>query len=65
MQAVISNPLEYRQNERQAVRVATTLYDVIEAVSEQVPSDEQYLLTPSVLTLFEGLQGRLLINGSD
>ena len=45
MQAVISNPLEYRQNQRQAVRVATTLYDVIEAVSEQVPSDEQYLLT--------------------
>jgi hypothetical protein len=51
MLAVTSNPLEYRQKQRPSVHVTTTLYDLIEAVSEQVPVDEEYLLTPAVLKL--------------
>ena len=48
---------------RPSVHVATTLYDLIEAVSAQVPTDEQYLLAPAVLKL-EGLRGRLLVQGA-
>ena len=51
MLAVTSNILEYSQKKRPSVHVATTLYDLIEAVSEQVPSEEVYLLTPAVLEL--------------
>ena len=51
MLAVISSPLGNRQKQRPSVYVATTLYDLIEAVSEQVPSEEEYLLTPAVLKL--------------
>lgn len=65
MLAVTSNPLEYRQKQRQSVRVATTLYDLIEAVSEQVPSDEEYLVTPAVLKLLRDCRAGFLFNGSD
>jgi hypothetical protein len=64
MQAVTRNALEYRQIQRQSVHVATTLYDVIEAVSAQVPSDEQYLLTPSVLKLLKDCGAGFLFKGS-
>ena len=64
MQAVTLNALEYRQIQRQSVHVATTLYDVIEAVSAQVPSDEQYLLTPSVLKLLKDCGAGFLFKGS-
>ena len=60
MLAVTSNPLEYRQKQRQSVRVATTLYDLIEAVSEQVPSDEEYLVTPAVLKLLRDCRAGFL-----
>lgn len=58
-----NNPLEYGQ--RQSVPVLTTLYDVIEAVSEQVSSDEEYLVTPAVLKLLRDCRaGFFLLNGS-
>ncbi len=53
MLAVTSNFLEYRQKQRPSVHVATTLYDLIETVSEQVSSNEEYLLTPAVLKLLK------------
>jgi len=65
MQAVTSHPLEYGQKQRQSVHVATTLYDLIEAVSEQLPSDEEYLVTPVVLKLLRDCRADLLCNGSD
>jgi hypothetical protein len=33
---------------KQSVHVVTTLYDLVEAVLEEVPSDEQDLVTPVV-----------------
>ena len=58
----ISNPLGNRQKQRPSVHVATTLYDLIEAVSEQVPSDEEYLLTPAVLKLLRDCRAGFLFN---
>ena len=60
MLAVTSNTLEYRQKQRASVHVTTTLYDLIEAVSEQVPSDEEYLLTPAVLKLLRDCRAGFL-----
>jgi len=57
-----NNPLEYGQ--RQSVPVLTTLYDVIEAVSEQVSSDEEYLVTPAVLKLLRDCRAGFLLNES-
>ena len=51
MLTIMRNTLEYRQKQRPSFHVATTLYDLIEAVSEQVPADEEYLVTPAVLKL--------------
>ena len=51
MLTIMRNTLEYRQKQRPSVHVATTLYDLIEAVSEQVPADEEYLVAPAVLKL--------------
>jgi len=59
-----SNPLEYRHKQRQSVPVLTTLYDVIEAVSEQVSSDEEYLVTPAVLKLLRDCRAGFLLNES-
>ena len=64
MLAVTSNPLGYRQKQGPSVHVATTLYDLIEAVSEQVPSDEEYLLTPAVLKLLKDCRAGFLCNRS-
>jgi len=47
------------------VHVATTLYELIEAVSEQVPLDEEYLLTPAVLKLLKDCGAGFLFNGSN
>ena len=60
MLAVTSNILEYRQKQRPSVHVATTLYDLIEAVSEQVSSEEEYLLTPAVLKLLRDCRAGFL-----
>ena len=65
MLAVTSNLLEYRQKQRPSVHVTTTLYDLIEAVSEQVPTDEEYLLTPAVLKLLKDCRAGLLFKGSN
>ena len=65
MLTVTSNFLEYRQKQRPSVHVATTLYDLIEAVSEQVPTDEEYLLTPAVLKLLKDCGAGFLFNGSN
>ena len=65
MLAVISSPLGNRQKQRPSVYVATTLYDLIEAVSEQVPSDEEYLLTPAVLKLLRDCRAGFLFNRSN
>ena len=59
-----SNLLEYRQKESQSVPILTTLYDVIEAVSEQVTSDEKYLVIPAVLKLLRDCRAGFLLNGS-
>ena len=60
MLAVTSNTLEYRQKQRPSVYVATTLYDLIEAVSDQVPSEEDYLLTPAVMKLLRDCRAGFL-----
>ena len=65
MLAVTSNPLEYRQKQRPSVHVATTLYDLIEAVSEQVPADEEYLVTPAVLKLLRDCRAGFVFNRSN
>jgi hypothetical protein len=65
MPAVTSNFLEHRQKQRPSVHVATTLYDLIAAVSEQVPSDEEYLLTPAVLKLLKDCRAGFLHNRFD
>ena len=65
MLAVTSNLLEYRQKQRPSVHVTTTLYDLIEAVTEQVPSNEEYLLTPAVLKLLKDCRAGLLFNESN
>jgi len=57
-----SNLLEYKQ--KQSVPILTTLYDVIEAVSEQVPSDEEYLVTPAVLKLLRDCRAGFLLHRS-
>ena len=62
MLAVTSNFLEYRQKQRPAGHVATTLYDLIETVSEQVPSNEEYLLTPAVLKLLKHCRAGFLFS---
>ena len=62
MLAVSSNTFEYRQKQRPSVHVATTLYDLIEAVSEQVPAEEEYLLTPAVLKLLRDCRAGFLFN---
>ena len=60
MLAVTSNTVEYRQKQRPSVHVATTLYALIEAVSEQVPSEEEYLVTPAVLKLLRDCRAGFL-----
>jgi len=65
MPAITSNALEYRQQQGQSAHVATTLYDLIAAVSEQLPSDEEYVVTPVVLKLLRDCRADLLCNGSD
>jgi len=59
-----SNLLEYRHKQRQSVPILTTLYDVIEAVSEQVPSDEKYLVIPAVLKLLRDCRAGFVLNRS-
>jgi len=53
MLAVTMNHLECGQKQGPSVHVVTTLYDLIEAVSEQVTSDEEYLVTPVVHELLK------------
>ena len=65
MLAVTSNTLEYRHKQRPSVHVATTLYDLIEAVSEQVPSEEEYLVTPAVLKLLRDCRAGFVFNRSN
>jgi hypothetical protein len=43
----------YEKRRKKSVHVATTLYDLVEAVSEQVPPDEEYLLTQAAMTLLK------------
>jgi hypothetical protein len=57
--------MEYRKKQKPSAQVVTTLYDLIEAVSEQVPSDEEYLLTPAVLKLLRDCQAGFLFNRSN
>jgi hypothetical protein len=65
MQIVTNNPLDYRQKQRPTVHVATTLYDLIETVSEQMPKDEEYLLAPAVLKILKDCRAGFLFNWSD
>ena len=65
MLAVTNNFLKNRQKQRPSVHVATTLYDLIEAVSEQVPTDEEYLLTPAVLKLLKDCRAGFLFKWSN
>jgi len=64
MLAVIRTPQKSRHMQRHSTHVATTLYDVIEAVSDQVHSNEKYLLTPAVLKLLKDCGAGLLFKGS-
>jgi hypothetical protein len=65
MLAVTNNFLEYRQKQRQSVHIAITLFNLIETVSDQVPLDEEYLLTPAVLKLLKDCRAGFLFNGSN
>ena len=49
--ATTSNILKFRQKQKPSVQVVTTLYDLIEAVSEEVRLDEQHLIMPVVQEL--------------
>ena len=51
MMAATSNVLKFRQKQTPSVQVVTTLYALIEAVSEEVRPDEQQLITPVVQEL--------------
>ncbi|MBN2106097.1 MAG: hypothetical protein JW832_01620 [Deltaproteobacteria bacterium] len=42
-----------KHTHRQSVHIVTTLYDLIEAVLEEVRSDEQCLVTPVVQQLLK------------
>jgi hypothetical protein len=46
-----SNVLKFKQKQTPSIQVVTTLYDLIKAVSEEVRSDEQQLITPVVQEL--------------
>jgi hypothetical protein len=65
MLTVNSSPAGNRHMQRPSVSVATTLYDLIEAVSEQVPSDEEYLLTPAVLKLLKDCRAGFIYNNAE
>ena len=55
MATALSYTLEYKHMQRQArrhsVQVATTLYDVIGAVSDQARPGEEHLVAPAVVHL--------------
>ena len=53
MMAATSNVLKFRQEQTPSVQVVTTLYDLIEAVSQEVRPDEQQLITPVVQELLK------------
>ena len=52
--ATTSNILKFRQKQKPSVQVVTTLYDLIEAVSEEVRLEEQHLIMPVVQELLRG-----------
>jgi hypothetical protein len=64
MQAVTVKTLGHTHKQRHSVHVATTLYDVIEAVSDQVHSNEKYLLAPVVLKLLKDCEAGFVCKGS-
>ncbi len=49
---------------RHPVSITTNLYDVIEAVSAQMTSKEQYLLTPAVMKLLQDCKADYVFKGS-
>ncbi len=51
MMAATSNILKFKQKQKPSAPVFTTLYDLIEAVTEEVRADEQQLITPVVQEL--------------
>jgi len=51
MLTITGNSSGYEKKWKKSVHVATTLYDLVEAVSEEVPQDQEYLLTPAVMKL--------------
>jgi hypothetical protein len=65
MLTVNGSPAVNRHMQRPSTHVATTLYDLIEAVSEQVPSDEEYLLTPAVLKLLKDCRAGFMNNRAE
>jgi len=65
MATVTGNYQGCRTKQQSSVHVATTLYDLIEAVSEQVPSDEEYLLTPAVLKLLKDCRAGFIYNNAE
>jgi hypothetical protein len=60
--AATSNILRFRQKQRPSVQVVTTLYELVEAVSEEVRPDEQQLITPVVQELLRDCSTRCLCN---
>jgi len=57
MATVLSYPREYshmqRHVRRHAMHIETTLYDVIEAVSDQARPGEEHLVAPAVVHLLQ------------
>jgi len=64
MQAVTKIPLTNIHIQKQSASITTNLYDVIEAVSDQMSLKEQYLLTPAVMKLLQDCKADYVFKGS-
>ena len=64
MQAVTKISLTNIHMHKHPASITTNLYDVIEAVSAQMTSKEQYLLTPAVMKLLQDCKADYVFKGS-
>jgi hypothetical protein len=65
MLTVTGNFLGYEKKRKKSIYVATTMYDLVEAVSEQVSPNEEYLLTPAVLKLLRDCRAGYIGNKTE
>ncbi len=65
MQALTKIPLRNIHMQRQPASITTNLYEIIEAVSAQITSKEQYLLTPAVKKLLKDCNADYVFKGAE